>query len=67
MEEGRGGWSGGREGGVGWGWEGWGGKGGVGGVEGGGKPPQEKTRGDYLPTDGPDHTTRLKGHHSGQG
>ena len=64
MEEGRGGWSGGREGGVGWGG---GGKGGMGGVEGGGKPPQEKTRGDYLPTDGPDHTTRLKGHHSGQG
>ena len=31
------------------------------------KPPQVKTRGDQLPTDGPDHTTRLKGHHSGQG
>ena len=31
------------------------------------KPPQVKTRGDQLPTDGPDHTTRPKGHHSGQG
>ena len=31
------------------------------------KPPQVKTRGDQLPTDGPDHTTRSKGHHSGQG
>ena len=46
---------------------------GVGGWEGGGvgreeeKPPQVKTRGDQLPTDGPDHTTRPKGHHSGQG
>ena len=30
-------------------------------------PPQVKTRGDQLPTDGPDHTTRPKGHHSGQG
>ena len=28
------------------------------------KPPQVKTRGDQLPTDGPDHTTRPKGHHS---
>ena len=41
------------------------------GGEGGGreeeKPPQVKTRGDQLPTDGPDHTTRPKGHHSGQG
>ena len=34
---------------------------------GGGKKPQVKTRGDQLPTDGPDHTTRPKGHHSGQG
>ena len=34
---------------------------------GGGKNPQVKTRGDQLPTDGPDHTTRPKGHHSGQG
>ena len=33
---------------------------------GGGKKPQVKTRGDQLPTDGPDHTTRPKGHHSGQ-
>ena len=31
------------------------------------KPPQVKTRGDQLPIDGPDHTTRPKGHHSGQG
>ena len=31
------------------------------------KSPQVKTRGDQLPTDGPDHTTRPKGHHSGQG
>ena len=31
------------------------------------KPPQVKTQGDWLPTDGPDHTTRPKGHHSGQG
>ena len=38
-----------------------------GGGEGGGKKPQVKTRGDQLPTDGPDHTTRPKGHHSGQG
>ena len=46
------------------------GRGGVGrgGGEGGRqKPPQVKTRGDQLPTDGPDHTTRPKGHHSGQG
>ncbi len=43
-----------------------GGEGGAGG-EGGGKNPQVKTRGDQLPTDGPDHTTRPKGHHSGQG
>ena len=40
---------------------------GRGGGEGGGKNPQVKTRGDQLPTDGPDHTTRPKGHHSGQG
>ena len=44
-----------------------GGAGGEGGGEGGGKKPQVKTRGDQLPTDGPDHTTRPKGHHSGQG
>ena len=31
------------------------------------KAPQVKTRGPELPTDGPDHTTRPKGHHSGQG
>ena len=31
------------------------------------KASQVKTRGPELPTDGPDHTTRLKGHHSGQG
>ena len=29
--------------------------------------PQVNTRGPELPTDGPDHTTRPKGHHSGQG
>ena len=46
---------------------GWvGGEGGAGG-EGGGKTPQVKTRGDQLPTDSPDHTTRPKGHHSSQG
>ena len=38
-----------------------------GGGKGGGKPPQVKIRGDQLPTDGPDHTTRPKRHHSGQG
>ena len=37
------------------------------GGEGGGKKSQVKTRGDQLPTDGPDHITRPKGHHSGQG
>ena len=31
------------------------------------KAPQVKTRGPELLTDGPDHTTRPKGHHSGQG
>ena len=31
------------------------------------KAPQVKTRGPELPTDGHDHTTRRKGHHSGQG
>ena len=31
------------------------------------KAPQVKTRGRELLTDGPDHTTRPKGHHSGQG
>ena len=48
-------------------------EGGVGGREEGRvgreeeKPSQVKTRGDQLPTDDPDHTTRPKGHHSGQG
>ena len=67
---GGGGGVGGGEGRVGW----EGGEGGVGGGEGGvgvgreeEKPPQVKTRGDQLPTDGPDHTIRPKGHHSGQG
>ena len=31
------------------------------------KAPQVNTRGPELPTDSPDHTTRPKGHHSGQG
>ena len=31
------------------------------------KAPQVKTRGPELPTDGPYHTTRPKGHHSSQG
>ena len=31
------------------------------------KPSQVKTRGDQLITDGPDHTTRPKRHHSDQG
>ena len=31
------------------------------------KAPQVKTQGPELPTDCPDHTTRLKGHHSSQG
>ena len=31
------------------------------------KAPKVKTRGPELPTDGPDHTTRPKGHHSSQG
>ena len=35
-----------------------GGASGEGGGEGGRKKPQVKTRGDQLPTDGPDHTTR---------
>ena len=30
------------------------------------RPPQVKTRGYKLPTDGPDHATKSKGHHSGQ-
>ena len=39
----------------------------VGGGEGGGKSPQVKTRGHQLPSDGPDHSTRPKGHHCGRG
>ena len=31
------------------------------------KSPQVKTQGPELLTDGPDHTTRPKGHHSGLG
>ena len=62
MLRGVGGWEE-REGRVG----GEGGAGGEGGGEGGGKNPQVKTRGDWLPTDGPEHTTRPMGHHSGQG
>ena len=31
------------------------------------KAPQVNTRGPELPTGGPDHTTRPKGHHSSQG
>ena len=52
-------------------------RGGVGGGEGVGrgeevgreeaKAPQVKTRRPELPTDGPDRTTRPKGHHSSQG
>ena len=42
-----------------------GGEGGVGREEV--KAPQVKTRGDQLPTDGPDRTTRPKGHHYWQG
>ena len=49
-----GGWVKGREGQVG-----------VGGGEGGGKSSQVKTRGYQSPSDGPDHLTRPKGHHSG--
>ena len=30
------------------------------------KPSQVKTRGPELPTDGPDHAARPKGHHSSQ-
>ena len=44
-----------------------GGEGGVGVGRKEEKPPQVKTRGDQLSTDGPDHTTRPKGHHSSQG
>ena len=51
-----GGWVGGGEGQVG-----------VGGGEGGGKSSQMKTWGHQSPPDGPDHSTRPKGHHSGRG
>ena len=40
---------------------------GVGGGEGGGKTPQVKTRGHQSSSDGPDYSTRPKGHHSGRG
>ena len=40
---------------------------GVGDGEGGGTKPQVKTQGHQSPSDGPDHSTRPKGHHSGQG
>ena len=49
------------------GWEEREGRGGEGRWGGRWQNPQVKTRGDQLPTDGPDHTTRPKGHHSGQG
>ena len=50
------------------GWVG-GGKGqvGVGDGEEGGKSCQVKIRGHQLPPDGPDHSSKPKGHHSGQG
>ena len=35
-----------------------------GGGEGGGKTPQVKTQGHQSPSDGSDHSTRPKGHHS---
>ena len=38
---------------------------GVGSGEGGGKKPQVKTQGHQWPLDGPDHSTRPKGHHFG--
>ena len=55
-----GGWAEGGEKRVGVGGEG-------GGGERGGKSFQVKTQGHQLPSDGPDHSTRPKGHHSGQG
>ena len=39
----------------------------MGGGEGEAKASQVNTRGPELPTGGPDHTTRPKGHHSSQG
>ena len=50
-------------GGKGEGWVGVGG--GMGWEEA--KAPQVNKRGPELPTDGPDHTTRPKGHNSSQG
>ena len=41
--------------------------GGIGVVRKEEKQPQVKTQGHKLPTDGSDHTTRPKEHHSGQG
>ena len=38
----------------------------VGGGEEGGKKPQVKTQGHQSPLDGPDHSIRPKGHHSGR-
>ena len=38
-----------------------------GGDEGGGKKSQVKTQGHQLPSDGPDHSNRPKGEHSGRG
>ena len=37
------------------------------GREGGGENPQVKTQAHWLPSDGPDHSTRPKRHHSGRG
>ena len=37
----------------------------IGGGEGGDKNHQVKTRDHQSPSDGPDHSTRPKGHHSG--
>ena len=51
-----GGWAKGREGRVR-----------VGGGKGGGKSCQVKTQGHQSPLDGPDHSIRPKGHHSGRG
>ena len=39
---------------------------GVGGEGGGGKSSQVKTRGHQSPPDGPNRSTRPKGHHSGR-
>ena len=39
----------------------------MGGGEGGGKTPQVKTQGHQSPSDGPDCSTRPKGHHCGRG